>query len=98
MSCGPSTHRASSAAKSLSLHPELRITLFVAVTLLIAGVGSLPKLHLDRIGPLGAIAGVTVAAGACYAAAARRRLRRAPGTVVRDYVPLRRALLHAVTE
>jgi hypothetical protein len=74
----------------LSLYYELRVLLYVAVTLIVTGVGLYLKRNLDRIGPTALIAGIAAVAAACYAFVLVRRSRP---TVAHDYLLLLGALL-----
>src|SRR5215467_7834798 len=59
-----------------SVSDELRAALYVAVALVVTGVGILVKEHLDRIGPLTLIFVLALAAAACYVPALRAKLRQ----------------------
>ena len=55
----------------VSIREELRLALYLGVTLLTAGVGLLVKENLDRIGPVTIAAAIGIAAAACLAWVAR---------------------------
>jgi hypothetical protein len=76
-----------------SLHPELRLTLYGGVLLVMAGVGIVLARNLDRIGPLAIVLALLAAAAACAlpAVLARRGGRRL--SVAADYLLLLAALL-----
>jgi len=78
-----------------SIHYELRALLYLAVTLIITGVGLYLKNNLDRIGPVVLILIIAAAAAGCYSFALAKRLR--PGrwkpSLADDYVLLLGALL-----
>jgi len=78
-----------------SIHYELRALLYLAVTLIITGVGLYLKNNLDRIGPLVLILIIAAAAAGCYAFALAKRLQPArwKPSLVDDYVLLLGALL-----
>jgi hypothetical protein len=76
-----------------SVYEELRAALYVAVALVVAGVGILVKEHLDRIGPLTLIAAIALAGGACYLPAIRARSRERNRTAPAEYLLLLGALL-----
>jgi hypothetical protein len=84
---------ASERREAFSLHGELRVALYVAVALVIAGVGILVKQHLDRIGPLTLMAILAMAAAACYVPAIRASSRGTPRSAAADYLLLLGALL-----
>lgn len=77
----------------LSLHGELRATLYAGVLLVMAGVGTILARNLDRLGPLVIVLAIALAASACAIPAARARLAdRMPG-VAADYLLLLAVLL-----
>lgn len=78
-----------------SVHYELRALLYLAVMLIVTGVGLFLKNNLDRIGPAVLILILGVAAAICYAFALAKHLRRAQWkpSLVDDYVLLLGALL-----
>jgi hypothetical protein len=76
-----------------SVHDELRAALYVAIALIVSGVGMLVKQHLDRIGPLALILALALAAAACYTPAVRARLKRVERSTAADYLLLLGALL-----
>jgi hypothetical protein len=77
----------------LSLHGELRATLYAGVLLVIAGVGTVLARNLDHLGPAVIVLAVALAASACAIPAVRARLAgRAPG-VAADYLLLLSVLL-----
>jgi len=76
-----------------SLYAELRATLYAGVLLVTAGVGIILARNVDRIGPLGIVVAVALAAVACAIPAVRaRRTGRAP-TAAAEYLLLLAALL-----
>jgi hypothetical protein len=76
-----------------SVHAELRALLYAGVLLVTSGVGMVLARHLDRIGPLGIVTAIALAALACAVPAVRaRRAGRAPGTAA-EYLLLLAALL-----
>ena len=76
-----------------SVFDELRAALYVAVALVVTGVGILVKEHLDRIGPLTLILALALAASACYFPAIRAHLRGANRSTGADYLLLLGALI-----
>jgi hypothetical protein len=76
-----------------SLYEEIRATLYVAVALVVTGVGILVKEHLDRIGPLTLIIVLALAGAACYVPSFRAKTRGAAGSPVAEYLLLLGALL-----
>jgi hypothetical protein len=76
-----------------SVFGELRFALYASVVGVSSGVGLLLRAHLDRIGPLGLVIGVGVAAALCYAIAIRTRLRGELRSIGGDYLLLLGALL-----
>jgi hypothetical protein len=76
-----------------SVHAELRATLYAGVLLVMSGVGMVLARHLEKIGPLGIVAAIALAAVACAVPALRaRRAGRMPGTAA-EYLLLLAALL-----
>ncbi len=76
-----------------SVHAELRATLYAGVLLVMSGVGLVLARHLEKIGPLGIVAAIALAAVACAVPALRaRRAGRMPGTAA-EYLLLLAALL-----
>ena len=76
-----------------SVHAELRATLYAGVLLVMSGVGMILARHLEKIGPLGIVAAIALAAVACAVPALRaRRAGRMPGTAA-EYLLLLAALL-----
>ena len=76
-----------------SLYAELRAALYSGVLLVMAGVGIILARNIDRLGPLGIVVAVALAAAACAIPAVRaRRTGRAP-TVASEYLLLLAALL-----
>lgn len=76
-----------------SLFEELRVALYVAVALIVTGLGIFIKYNLDRIGPITLIVLLALAAAACYASAVRTRSIRARRSLGGDYVLLLGALI-----
>jgi len=76
-----------------SLHPELRLTLYAGVLLVMAGVGIVLARNLDRIGPLAIVLALLVAAAACAVPAVLSRRAGRPLSVPADYLLLLAALL-----
>ena len=76
-----------------SVHAELRATLYTGVLLVMAGVGIILSRNLERIGPLGLVLAIALAAVACAVPAMRaRRAGHAP-TVASEYLLLLAVLL-----
>lgn len=78
-----------------SIAPELRTVSWLAVLMIVGGLGAIVKNNLDAIGPMAIIAAIGVAAAACYASAVRTLLRGATRTAVGDYILLLGGLLLA---
>jgi hypothetical protein len=76
-----------------SVHGELRLALYVGVTLVMAGVGMILARNLDRIGPLAIVLAVALAALACGIPAARTRLANRPLSTTDEYLLLLAVLL-----
>ena len=76
-----------------SVFLEMRIALFVAVAMIIAGVGLFLRDHLQRIGPLSIVIGLLLIALGCYASAIRTQPRQQPRSVSGDYVLVLGALV-----
>ena len=76
-----------------SLYEELRVALYAAVALVVAGVAILVKEHLGRIGPLTLMLGLALAGSACYVPAVRAKLRSERRSAVAEYLLLLGALL-----
>ena len=84
----------------VSLRAELRVALYLGVTLIAGGAGLLVKENLDRIGPLTIAVGLGLAAAACLAWVALKAPRFSWGEVASphlafDYLLLLGALLAA---
>jgi hypothetical protein len=76
-----------------SLHAELRATLYAGVLLVMSGVGIILARNIERIGPLGIVLALALAAAACAVPALRaKRAGRAP-TIAGEYLLLLAALL-----
>ena len=76
-----------------SLHAELRAALYAGVLLVMSGVGIILARNIERIGPLGIVLALALAAAACAVPAVRaRRADRAP-TIAGEYLLLLAALL-----
>jgi hypothetical protein len=76
-----------------SVYGELRATLYAGVLLVMSGVGMILARHLEKIGPLGIVVAIALAALACVLPALRaRRAGRMPGTAA-EYLLLLAALL-----
>jgi hypothetical protein len=84
------TRIAADRREIFSLYYELRVLLYAAVTMIVAGVGLYLKRNLYRIGPLALIAGIAVVAAACYAFV---QWRRSKPSLAHDYLLLLGALL-----
>lgn len=84
---------ASDRGQVFSLHAELRATLYAGVLLVTSGLGLVLARNIERIGPLGIVLAVALAAAACAVPAVRaKRAGRAP-TVAGEYLLLLAALL-----
>ena len=84
---------ASERGAVFSLYEPLRLALYAAVLMIVAGVALLLRAHLDQIGPLALMAAVAAISALCYATAIRSRLRARPRSVAGDYLLLLGALL-----
>jgi hypothetical protein len=76
-----------------SLYEELRAALYVAVALVVTGVGILGGEHRDRIGPLTLILVVALAGTTCYMPAIRAKSQGVSRSTVAEYLLLLGALL-----
>jgi len=76
-----------------SLHHELRATLYTGVLLVMAGVGMILTPNLDRIGPLGLVLAIALAAAVCAVPAVRARRAGRALTVAGEYLLLLAVLL-----
>jgi hypothetical protein len=76
-----------------TLYQELRAALYVAVSLLVAGVGLLLKNRLARVGPLPIILTLAVVAALGYGSAIRTARQGRERTLAGDYVLLLAALV-----
>lgn len=76
-----------------SVRPELMLVLYVAVALLVGGVGLLVKENLHRIGPAALLAGLVAASAVCYLVAEKVRRSGRERSLPLDYVLLLGALL-----
>jgi hypothetical protein len=74
---------------------ELRAAAYVAVAMIIGGIGTFIAKNLDRIGPLAISIALGLAAAICYIPAIRALRRNEPRTPVGEYVLLLGALLLA---
>jgi hypothetical protein len=77
----------------LSLHPELRATMYAGVLLVMGGVGVVLARNLERIGPVVIALALALAAVVCAVPAVRARLAGRPLSVVAEYLLLLAALL-----
>lgn len=77
----------------ISVHQELRATMYAGVLLVMGGVGVVLARNLDRIGPLAIALGIALAAVICAIPAIRSKLAGRPLSVVADYLLLLAALL-----
>ena len=77
----------------LSLHHELRATLYTGVLLVMAGVGMVLAPNLDRIGPLGLVLAIALAAAVCAVPAVHARRAGRALTVAGEYLLLLAVLL-----
>ena len=76
-----------------SLHAELRAALYAGVLLVMSGVGIVLARNIERVGPLGIVLALALAAAACAVPALRaKRAGRAP-TIAVEYLLLLAALL-----
>lgn len=78
---------------AFSVFLELRIVLYLAVLLIVTGVGILLANNVDRIGPVAIALTVALSAACCYAFIIRKQLKGQARSVVGDYVLLLGALL-----
>lgn len=76
----------------MSVHDELRVALWLAVTLITTGLGLFLKKNIDQIGHLTLILVIAVASAACYAITWMRR-RAGKASAADDYLLLLGALL-----
>ncbi|RPI12567.1 MAG: DUF2157 domain-containing protein, partial [Lysobacterales bacterium] len=76
-----------------SVHAELRVVLYLGVLLVMAGVGIVLARNLDRIGPIGIVLGIALAAAACAIPAIRARRAGGTLTTAAEYLLLLAALL-----
>ena len=76
-----------------SISEELRAALYLAVALVVTGVGILVKQHFDRIGPLTLMFALAIAGAGCYAPAIRARSRGRAQSTVSEYLLLLGALI-----
>jgi hypothetical protein len=74
---------------------EIRALAYVAVAMIVAGVGIVIHDNLDRIGPLALAIAIGIAAAGCYVPAIRTRMRGETRGGVGEYVLLLGALLVA---
>lgn len=77
----------------LSLHVELRITLYAGVLLVMAGFGIILARNLERIGPLAIVLTISLAALGCAVPAVRAKRAGRALAVADDYLLLLAALL-----
>ena len=77
----------------LSLYTELRATLYLGVLLVMAGLGIVLARNLDRIGPLGIVLAIALAAAACTVPAVRGKRAGRTLTVAGEYLLLLAVLL-----
>lgn len=76
-----------------SVHHELRLLLYFAITTIVTGVGVLIAKNFDRIGPLAIIASLLLASAALYAWVGRKKRQRGELTIFEQYLALLAALL-----
>ena len=76
-----------------SLHHELRAALYTGVLLVMAGVGMVLAPNLDRIGPLGLVLAIALAAAVCAVPAVHARRAGRALTVAGEYLLLLAVLL-----
>ena len=76
-----------------SVHPELVVLMYAGVATVVAGVGLLVKVNLDRIGPLALLSGILLASLLCYAVALQARNKGRERRLGEDYLLLLGALL-----
>jgi hypothetical protein len=76
-----------------SIDVELRAVLYIAVALLMAGVGILVAKHRNEIGPITLMTGIALAAAAAYAFPVRRKVRHLQPTAADEYLLLLGSLL-----
>ena len=77
----------------ISLHQELRATLYAGVLLVMAGVGMILARNLDRLGPVAIVLVIALAAAACAVPAVRAKLAGLTLTVAGEYLLLLAVLL-----
>jgi hypothetical protein len=77
----------------VSVHRELRLTMYAGVLLLMGGVGMVLARNLESIGPLAIALGLALAALVCAVPAIRARLAGRPLAVAADYLLLLAVLL-----
>ncbi len=76
-----------------SLFEELRVALYLAVALIVTGLGIVIEKNLDRIGPITFIVALALVAAACYAPAIRAQLKGRTRSIGSDYLLLLGALI-----
>lgn len=76
-----------------SLHHELRLVVYAAIAVIVAGVGILIKNNLDRIGPAAIIFGLLAASAVLYGWCAWKKRRRGELSIFEHYLALLAALL-----
>lgn len=74
---------------------ELRAAAYIAVAMIVTGIGMVIAHNLERIGPLSIAVALALAALGCYVPAIRSLRRNEPRTAVGEYVLLLGALLLA---
>ena len=78
-----------------SVYPELRLTLWLGVMLIVTGAGILVARNVEKIGPLALALAIAAASAGCYGYAIWHR-RLARSSVIDDFVLLLGALLLSV--
>ena len=76
-----------------SLHAELRAALYAGVLLVMSGVGIILARNIERIGPLGIVLALALAAAACALPAVRAKRAARALTTASEYLLLLAALL-----
>ena len=81
------------SGRVFSLHAELRAALYAGVLLVMSGVGIILARNIERIGPLGIVLALALAAAACALPAVRAKRAGRALTTAGEYLLLLAALL-----